>query len=192
MISNAISVELSWNHQKLDLSLASESTIEDLKKKIQELTGVEAINQKLFGLVKGKIPPNDTKLTQMHLKTPVHKFFMMGTAKKDFFKQPDVFDNVINDLDSDHLMDSSPELDVENRKSLQTIVEKLKINLIAPISENKKLLVLDLDYTLFDCKSHAVNIKELIRPGTHEMLTVLSKYYEFVIWSQTSWRVSKN
>ncbi|KAG2172970.1 hypothetical protein INT44_004711 [Umbelopsis vinacea] len=52
----------------------------------------------------------------------------------------------------------------------------------------KKLLVMDLDYTLFDCKSPASHISELMRPGMHSYLTSAYEHYDIVIWSQTSWR----
>jgi len=52
----------------------------------------------------------------------------------------------------------------------------------------KKLLVLDLDYTLFDMKSHAATLLQLKRPYTDEFLTAIHPFYDIVIWSQTSWR----
>jgi len=52
----------------------------------------------------------------------------------------------------------------------------------------RRLLVLDLDYTLFDCKGTAENISELSRPFLHEFLTACHAHYDIVIWSQTSWR----
>jgi len=50
------------------------------------------------------------------------------------------------------------------------------------------MLVLDLDYTLFDCKSAASHVDQLARPGMHEFLTAVYPYYDMCVWSQTSWR----
>ena len=60
--------------------------------------------------------------------------------------------------------------------------------LINPIRPGKKLLVLDLDYTLFDMKGTSEDWRVLKRPGTHRFLTAMYQHYEIVIWSQTSWR----
>jgi ubiquitin-like domain-containing CTD phosphatase 1 len=61
---------------------------------------------------------------------------------------------------------------------------------ISPQSKTigKKLLVLDLDYTLIDCKALNNSLIEVMRPGLHEFLSVCYEEYDIVIWSQTSWR----
>ncbi len=61
-------------------------------------------------------------------------------------------------------------VDPENKLKLDEFTEKTTIHFINPLREGKKLLVLDLDYTLFDCKSSANSISELMRPGMHEFL----------------------
>lgn len=65
-----------------------------------------------------------------------------------------------------------------------------QFTLINPIRPGKKLLVLDLDYTLFDMKGEpdASGWRVLRRPYTHRFLTACYQHYELVIWSQTSWR----
>jgi len=50
----------------------------------------------------------------------------------------------------------------------------------------KKLLVLDIDYTLFDHRSAAETGNELMRPFLHEFLTSAYNDYDIVIWSATS------
>mmetsp|Transcript_52225 Transcript_52225/g.122364 ORF Transcript_52225/g.122364 Transcript_52225/m.122364 type:complete len:206 (-) Transcript_52225:35-652(-) len=63
----------------------------------------------------------------------------------------------------------------------------------------KKLLVLDLDYTLFDMKSAAEQVTgssahnnldsaDLVRPYTHWFLEKLYPHYDLIVWSQTSWK----
>ncbi|KAJ8529780.1 hypothetical protein K7X08_036615 [Anisodus acutangulus] len=64
-------------------------------------------------------------------------------------------------------------------------VEK-KIVLRSPCREGKKLLVLDIDYTLFDHRSIAENPLELVRPYLHEFLTAAYAEYDIIIWSATS------
>ncbi|KAH9301536.1 hypothetical protein KI387_013119, partial [Taxus chinensis] len=60
------------------------------------------------------------------------------------------------------------------------------IKLLNPCREGKKLLVLDIDYTLFDHRSTAENPMELMRPYLHEFLTTAYVEYDIIIWSATS------
>jgi ubiquitin-like domain-containing CTD phosphatase 1 len=55
-----------------------------------------------------------------------------------------------------------------------------------PCRQGKKLLVLDIDYTLFDHKSPAENPKELMRPYLHQFLLAAYSKYDIMIWSATS------
>lgn len=57
----------------------------------------------------------------------------------------------------------------------------------------KKLLVLDLDYTLFDHRSSAETGVELMRPYLHEFLRSAYEHYDIIIWSATSmkWIIEK-
>jgi len=48
------------------------------------------------------------------------------------------------------------------------------------------LLVLDIDYTLYDHKSTAQNISILTRPFLHQFLTTVYERYDIVIWSATN------
>ncbi|RWR85317.1 ubiquitin-like domain-containing protein [Cinnamomum micranthum f. kanehirae] len=58
--------------------------------------------------------------------------------------------------------------------------------LLHPCREGKKLLVLDIDYTLFDHRSTAENPLELMRPYLHEFLSAVYAEYDIIIWSATS------
>ncbi|POW05373.1 hypothetical protein PSHT_10836 [Puccinia striiformis] len=60
-----------------------------------------------------------------------------------------------------------------------------------PPRPGKKLLVLDLDYTLMDSKAYSdysVHALDMARPYLHEFLSALWPYYDICIWSATSWR----
>jgi hypothetical protein len=52
----------------------------------------------------------------------------------------------------------------------------LQVEPLNPPREGKKLLVLDIDYTLFDHRSTAENPAELMRPYLHEFLTQVGLY----------------
>ncbi|GJX41494.1 ubiquitin-like domain-containing CTD phosphatase [Tanacetum coccineum] len=61
-----------------------------------------------------------------------------------------------------------------------------RIELKNPCRKGKKLLVLDIDYTLFDHRSTAENPLQLMRPYLHEFLTAAYAEYDIIIWSATS------
>lgn len=69
---------------------------------------------------------------------------------------------------------------------LQAAIQMTEIRVINAPRAGKRLLVLDLDYTVFDCKSSAP-IMECKRPFTDEFLAQVYPYYDIVIWSQTKW-----
>lgn len=60
------------------------------------------------------------------------------------------------------------------------------MEVLNPPREGKKLLVLDVDYTLFDHRSCAETGVELMRPYLHEFLTSAYEDYDIVIWSTTN------
>ncbi|KAL7053077.1 hypothetical protein AAHC03_01415 [Spirometra sp. Aus1] len=58
---------------------------------------------------------------------------------------------------------------------------------------DKRLLVLDIDYTIFDHLTPAESAKQLMRPYLHELLTRAYVNYDIAIWSATSmtWILAK-
>ncbi|CAN1288323.1 Ubiquitin-like domain-containing CTD phosphatase, partial [Linum perenne] len=68
-----------------------------------------------------------------------------------------------------------------NKQKLKRRVDQYKIKLRNPCREGKKLLVLDIDYTLFDHRSTAENPLELMRPYLHEFLTAAYAEYDIMI-----------
>lgn len=67
-------------------------------------------------------------------------------------------------------------------------IKDYKIEMRNEPREGKKLLVLDIDYTLFDNGSPAEQATELMRPFLHEFLTAAYQDYDIVIWSATGMR----
>ena len=121
---------------------------------------------------------------------PNFKLMMVGSLEQDIqdvsTKPEDIGLNVVNDLDAD----LDEEVAMENKEIyLAKVNKRIKDYQIAelnPPREGKKLLVLDIDYTLFDRRSSAENGAELMRPYLHEFLTSAYENYEIVIWSATS------
>ena len=74
----------------------------------------------------------------------------------------------------------------ENVAKLARRVAAQPLELLHPPRAGKKLLVLDIDYTLFDHRSPAERPHELARPYLHEFLAAAYAHYDIVIWSATS------
>lgn len=113
--------------------------------------------QKLLNLkYKNKFPTDDLRLSMFEIK-PNFKLMMVGSLETDIeeaSKRPDEMTEVLNDLDQDE--DDVP---MENREVYLTKINKrireYQVEELNPGRDGKKLLVLDIDYTLFDHRSTA-------------------------------------
>lgn len=97
---------------------------------------------------------------------------------------PTETNNVVNDFDV-----SDEEMTVDNSVYMAKIEKRIKtykVEILQPPRNNCKLVVLDIDYTIFDHRSTAENPAILMRPYLHEFLTTLYPYYDIMFWSATS------
>uniref|UniRef100_UPI00358E3DA6 ubiquitin-like domain-containing CTD phosphatase 1 n=1 Tax=Myxine glutinosa TaxID=7769 RepID=UPI00358E3DA6 len=184
-----VSVIIKWNGQEFPiLCLGAEDTIGELKVVVQKATGVLPQRQRLLGLkYKGKVAEDDVKLGLLKLK-PNMKVMMMGSREEsleEVLAPPPQDDDVINDFDIEEEV-----IEVEKREeNLAKIARRVKdyrVEMLHAPRPGKKLLVLDIDYTLFDHRSCAESGHELMRPFLHEFLTAAYIHYDIVIWSATS------
>ncbi|KAE8738727.1 hypothetical protein FOCC_FOCC015773 [Frankliniella occidentalis] len=189
-MDSAIKIVVKWSGKEYEIdSLSSTDTVATLKETIRKRTGVLPERQKLLNLKhKGKIPENDVHLSALNIK-PGFKIMMMGSLEEEIEAvslPPEDLPDVVNDFD----IPEEEEVDVCNREVyLSKITKRIsdyKIVERNPPREGKKLLVLDIDYTLFDHRSPAETGFELMRPFLHEFLTEAYKEYDIVIWSATS------
>ena len=61
-------------------------------------------------------------------------------------------------------------------------VANYEVKIFNDLRDDKKLLVLDIDYTLFDHKTPAETGAELMRPHLHEFLTAAYKVFQNFIY----------
>ena len=125
-----------------------------MKLELEDHTGVLAKRQKIIGMMhKGRMAADDMALSDVKLGK---KLMLIGTAEKDIIVEPDPEDlpDVFNDLDLDYSGDGSSE-SVRTPANLMLLSERISsvdVTQINPIrSAQSKLIVFDLDYTLYDC-----------------------------------------
>ncbi|CAG4964303.1 unnamed protein product [Parnassius apollo] len=185
---NPIKLSVKWNGKEYDIpELSPSDSVAMLKIAIENATGVRPERQKLLNVkFQGKVATDNFTLSDLNLK-PNLKIMMMGSLEEAIEgarTKPDVGDEVINDLDIEE-----EEVDVENQEiylaKINKRVRDYKINVLSEPRPGKKLLVLDIDYTLFDHRSVAETGYELMRPFLHEFLTSAYEDYDIVIWSAT-------
>ncbi|TFK42462.1 HAD-like domain-containing protein [Crucibulum laeve] len=195
-IERWIELHFSWAGKSFRLDIADSDRVFDLKAALRDLTKVPAERQKILGLVKGKLPPDQSRIADLRL-VPGKKFTLIGTPEGDEIKDPSQLEflpDVVNDLDVDFTEDLEASnaymSDQRNIRKVKEATEKLKVNIIYPLRPGKKLLVLDIDYTILDTKpltSGSLPPAECARPRLHEFLEAIYPYYDICIWSQTSW-----
>lgn len=112
---------------------------------------------------------------------------MMGSLEEQIAEAntaPVDLPEVVNDLDIE-----DEEVAIESQEVYLAKIEKriknYDIKMLNEPRPGKKLLVLDIDYTLFDHRSSAECGAELMRPYLHEFLTSAYEDYDIVIWSAT-------
>ena len=105
---------------------------------------------------------------------------MMGSSEAAIKDVSEVVNDpsVINDFEEDVAQQLSTEYREEYLQKVANRVKSYEVKILNEPREGKKLLVLDIDYTLFDHKSTAETGRELMRPYLHEFLTTA---YEVII-----------
>jgi len=125
-------------------------------------------------------------------KEGILQLMLMGTPDSQVLAPIDPLSlaEVFDDFDLDY---SPTEEEIahqlKGKENLKKTIAATEINLISPLDPNKKLLVLDLDQTLFDFgrRDKVSTLSETMRPGLVPFLTHAWKHYNIAIWSATAW-----
>ncbi|KAJ3312007.1 Ubiquitin-like domain-containing CTD phosphatase 1, partial [Gonapodya sp. JEL0774] len=118
-----IKLTASWGGKKFVIYAPPTITLTDLKRKLHDVTHVDPKRQKLLGLVKGKIPSDEYRLSDCNIKED-HKFVLMGTVEAGIPKEPEEIPEVIDDFDSEDFRTTvDPTVDPDNTKKLQDASE---------------------------------------------------------------------
>ncbi|TRM59287.1 HAD-like domain-containing protein [Schizophyllum amplum] len=192
-----IALPFTWSGKPYSVEVAQNDRVIDLQYALQKLTRVPPARQKILGLVKGKLPARDAFIKDLKLVKD-KKFTLVGTVEGEELRAPqeesDQKDSE-SDVDLADLLKNSGLVtalanDLTNKGNVEKATKNLSVNVIHPLREGKKLLVLDLDYTILDTKpltSGSLPPEECARPGLHDFMEKVYPYYDICIWSQTSW-----
>ncbi|KAG8368817.1 hypothetical protein BUALT_Bualt15G0086200 [Buddleja alternifolia] len=186
LTAEELTLTVKWSGKEYTVRVCGDDTVGELKRRICEVTNVLPKRQKLlYPKVASKLADDSTLLSEIPLKASL-KMTMIGTVEDDIIvdqaESPEVIDDF--ELGQDEVVDIK---DKEvNKQKLRRRIEQCKIELRNPCRQGKKLLVLDIDYTLFDHRSTAENPLQLMRPYLHEFLTAVYAEYDIIIWSATS------
>ncbi|CAA7027349.1 unnamed protein product [Microthlaspi erraticum] len=181
-----LTLVVKWSGKEYTLRICADDSVAELKRRICFLTNVLPKRQKLlYPKVGNKLSDDSLLLSQIPLKASL-KMTMIGTTEDDIIVDQVTSQEIVDDFEpgKDEVVDIE---DKEvNKQKLRRRIDQYKIKLVNPCRKGKKLLVLDIDYTLFDHRSTAENPLQLMRPYLHEFLTAAYAEYDIIIWSATS------
>ncbi|XP_010246037.1 PREDICTED: ubiquitin-like domain-containing CTD phosphatase [Nelumbo nucifera] len=181
-----LTLTVRWSGKEYTARVCGDDSVGELKRRICELTKVLPKRQKLlYPKVGPKLADDSVLLSELPLKSSV-KMTMVGTVEDEIFVDqvdaPEIIDDF--ELGQEEVVDIKD--NEVNKQKLRRRISQYKIELLNPCRKDKKLLVLDIDYTLFDHRSTAENPLELMRPYLHEFLSAVYAEYDIIIWSATS------
>ncbi|KAK6156995.1 hypothetical protein DH2020_011243 [Rehmannia glutinosa] len=152
-----LTLTVKWSGKEYTVRVCGDDTVGELKRRICEATNVMPKRQKLlYPKVGSKLADDSLLLSQIPFKASI-KMTMIGTVEDDIIVDPVESPEIIDDfeLGQDEAMDIK---DKEvNKQKLRRRIQQYKIQVRNPCRKGKKLLVLDIDYTLFDHRSSAEN-----------------------------------
>ncbi|XP_046422125.1 ubiquitin-like domain-containing CTD phosphatase 1 [Neodiprion virginianus] len=189
MMANEVRMIVKWCGKEYEIcNITENDTVSTLKDIVHKETGVRPERQKLLNLrFKGKAAQDEDTIGKLSIK-PGFKLMLMGSREEDIAEAsqaPENVPDVVNDLDI-----AEEEVIIEKAEvylaKINRRIQDYQVIELNPLREGMKLLVLDIDYTLFDHKSLAESGHLLMRPYLHEFLTMAYKDYDIVIWSATS------
>eukprot|EP00397_Hematodinium_sp_SG-2012_P016013 GEMP01016323.1.p1 GENE.GEMP01016323.1~~GEMP01016323.1.p1 ORF type:complete len:325 (+),score=36.86 GEMP01016323.1:179-1153(+) len=190
--SKAVTLTAKWGAKAVELTLSpadwSTITFDEFRNLMEGETDIPADKMKIIGVTngEGKLPTKGELLKDMVFKKNDRSFMLIGTARGNFLKEPDPDDDT--DIGAPVYDIILPASTLQQR--LKAAIETTDLRWINNANPGKKLLVLDLDYTLFDCqgtRDMRLPISEYKRPFFDSFLKEAFESFNLCIWSQTSW-----
>jgi hypothetical protein len=123
----SVALVVRWSGSSYAFSLPESATVADVKRCLEERTGVLTKRQKLIGVMcKGKVAPDGTSLGSVKLSK---KIMLIGTREESIIKEPAPEDmpDVFNDMDIDYSGDSG----VRTAANLQQLQQRCALPCMA-------------------------------------------------------------
>ncbi|PRW57513.1 Ubiquitin-like domain-containing CTD phosphatase [Chlorella sorokiniana] len=191
--ADTVELAVKWQKQDITIHVEPSESVQGIKRKLEAATSVSEKRMKLLGLkVRSGKPAADADVVADLMLKPGSKIMMMGTAEADIErlnKDAEVAPHVQDDFDiQEEGMAEMAELKdrPEVQEKLARRITSCNVKVLNPPRPGKKLLVADIDYTIFDLNSSAERPEELARPFLHEFFSAIYADYDIVIWSATS------
>lgn len=190
-----LSLTIKWNGQDYTILCFPDDDVALLKRRLGDATRVLPSRQKIMGLklANGK-PPGDTdKIGDLKLKQG-QKIMMLGSQEEAITAldlHADDADVADFEIEDDVLKELAPHEDPDVLAKLERRLKSVDVEILNPPRPGKKLMVTDIDYTIFDLGSAAEQPMELARPHLHKFLESVYENYDIVIWSANSMKWMK-
>jgi len=189
---------IKWRAEAFELTLPGTATLADVKAAAAARTGIALPTLKLLGAktVAGGAAGDGDVVGALALK-PGTRLMLLGTpaaasaALEAAAKAAPVPDPLTDD-GGDWVAPGASAADLDVRACplaagrLAKRCAAFNLVLRVPPRVGKKMLVLDIDHTLFDLGSTAETAADLARPYLHSMLAAAHPHYDIVIWSANS------
>ncbi|KEP63117.1 UNVERIFIED_CONTAM: HAD hydrolase, family IIID protein [Hammondia hammondi] len=202
-LGEVLVVNVKWGGKLYNVSLSLSDfecfSLSDFKEKLQQQLSVPADKQKLLGFTNAQgYAAKDTDLLSSLRFKKERQMMLIGSTDAQLLAAAQAHAAAL--AQSDSILDdflSSPSCAVASEDSVRTplhlerlekAVERTRVQLLHAPRKGKKLLVLDLDYTLFDCKSLAGSVEDLKRPFLDRFMEDAFEDYDLAVWSQTHWK----
>ncbi|KAJ2157546.1 hypothetical protein GGF46_004435 [Coemansia sp. RSA 552] len=198
MARESLALEVVWKGtERYPLQVPKYATVTSIKVLLEELTKVDAEGQKLLGLVKGRLPRDTDTLeglgvrdgTRVRLVGTRRADRLQGQQQRDSWQDEDGEAPEPSEVATGGRREGYRVVSTDFRATLDGLVRSAEVRVMNAPRPGRKLVVLDLDYTLFDCKNMTGNIVDMARPGLHEFLSAIYPHYDLIVWSQTKWHV---
>eukprot|EP00967_Tisochrysis_lutea_P075928 scaffold102476_cov27-Tisochrysis_lutea.AAC.1 len=185
------SLRVRYGKLELEFALSDASTVGELRAWLAEQTRVAPSRQKLVGMPAAA--GEAEKLSSLSLKP---KLMLIGTpdevhlaAESEAVAGIAAASTVADDLDIDVPLTVAVHHLQENLAKVEKRVTEYEPRKLKPPRPGSRLLVLDVDYTLFDHRSPAESAAALGRPFLHDFLaSAYELNFDICIWSATSMR----
>jgi len=191
-VSKNVTLVGKWGARAVEITLSPADwntlTFEEFRKLLESETDIPADKMKILGVAnpEGK-PPHCDLVKDLVFKKSDRSFMLIGTARGNFLRDPGDYDPDAEEACSTYDI-CVPFLSIVQK--ITVALETTDLRWINNADPSKKLLVLDLDYTLFDCqgtRDARLPISEYKRPFFDSFLKEAFESYNLCIWSQTSW-----